>query len=68
MALSARVDLTKTPIELSITSDRRKVSVEVTAAGETATATGTFPVKITDSSGRTWTPKSDDGITAVFTG
>lgn len=68
MALSAKVDTTKTPIELTVTSDRRKVSVEVTAGGETATATGTFPVKVTDSSGRVWTQKSDDGTTAVFTG
>ena len=68
MALTASVDVTKNPIELTVVSDKRKVSVVVEAVGEQATATGQFPVKVTDSSGRTWTIKSDDGTTAVYTG
>ena len=49
MALSVSVDLTKSPIELTVTSDKRVVSVQVTAVGETATATGQFPVTLSDS-------------------
>ena len=68
MALSATVDITKSPIELTVTSDKRRVQVSVQAAGETATGTATFPVTITDDSGRVWTLLSDDGLVAVFTG
>lgn len=68
MALTGKIDLTKTPIELTVTSDKRKVAVTVTAAGETATGTATFPVTVTDASGRAWTQKSDDGSVAVYTG
>jgi hypothetical protein len=68
MAITASVDLTKTPIQLTVTSDKRKVSVQVTAVGETATATGQFPIKIQDDSGRTWNVVSDDGVTAVYNG
>lgn len=68
MALTATINTAKTPIELTVTSDKRKVEVSVTAAGETATGTATFPVKITDASGRVWTVKTDDGTTAVYTG
>lgn len=68
MALTASIDTSKTPIELTVVSDKRKVEVTVTVAGETATGTATFPVKITDDSGRVWTLKSDDGTTAVYTG
>lgn len=68
MSLTASVDLTKTPPVLTVVSDKRKVSVDVSAVGETATCTGTFPVKVTDASGRVWTVKSDDGVTAVYTG
>lgn len=68
MALTASLDLTKNPVELTVVSDKRKVSVTVTAVGETATATGAFPITITDSSGRVWTQKSDDKVTAVYTG
>jgi hypothetical protein len=67
MALTATVDVTATPITLTIKSDKRKVEVSVTSAGETATGTALFPIKITDAS-RTWTLKSDDGSTAVYTG
>lgn len=68
MSLQASVDLTKNPLELTVVSDKRLVSVQVTAVGETATATGRFPVQVSDSSGRVWTVKSDDGTTAVYTG
>ena len=68
MALSAKVDTAKSPIELTVTSDKRKVSVVVSAVGETTTATGVFPVSVNDDSGRQWTLKSDDGATAVYTG
>jgi len=66
MALTATVDVTKTPITLTVVSDKRKISVSVTSAGETATGTAVFPVQITDGS-RTWTQKSDDGTTAIYT-
>ena len=68
MAITAAVDLTKSPPVLTVTSDKRKVSVQVSAVGETATATGTFPVTVTDTSGRVWTVKTDDGATATYTG
>ena len=68
MALTATIDLTVTPPTLTAHSDRRIVTVTVAAAGETATGTATFPITVADASGRVWTPKSDDGVTAVFTG
>ncbi len=68
MALTAAVDLTKTPITLTVTSDKRKVAVTVTSAGETATGSATFPITVTDTSGRVWTVVSDDGATAVYSG
>jgi hypothetical protein len=61
MALTAVIDETVTPAELTITSDRRLVTI--TSAGDTATAT--FPIKISGSP-VTWTPVSDDGKTAVY--
>jgi hypothetical protein len=64
--LTASVDLSKSPAELTVVSDKRAVSVVVSAVGETATATGTFPVRLTDAD-RTWKVKSDDGKTAVYT-
>lgn len=67
MALTASINLTKTPPELTVTSDKRKVTVSVTAAGETATGTATFPVTVSDDSGRVWTRKSDDGAVAIYT-
>jgi hypothetical protein len=66
--LSATVDTTKSPIELTVTSAKRKVSGTVTVAGETATYSGAFEPTVTDDSGRTWTKKSDDGSVAVYTG
>lgn len=66
MALTATINLSKTPPELTVTSDKRKVAVSVTAAGETATGTATFPVTVADDSGRVWTRKSDDGTTAIY--
>jgi anti-sigma-K factor RskA len=68
MALTATVDLSKTPATLTVVSDKRVVAVSVQAAGETATGTATYPVTVTDTSGRTWTVASDDGKTAVYTG
>jgi hypothetical protein len=67
MALSATLDITVTPIKLTVTSDKRKVDVEVKASGETATGTATFPVQITQTGGRTWTLQSDNGTTAIYT-
>lgn len=68
MALTAKLDLTTSPATLTVTSDRRKVSVDVHAAGDDAVATGTFPVTVADTSGRAWSVQSDDGTTAVYTG
>lgn len=67
MTITAKIDTTVTPATLTITSDKRKVSVLVTAVGETVTATGQFAVTEVDASGHVWTPKSDDGTTAVYT-
>lgn len=67
MALTATVDITTTPVTLTVTSDRRKITGTVTSQGETATYTATFPVTITDTTGRVWTGRSDDGVKAVYT-
>lgn len=66
MAISAVVDITKTPPTLTVVSDKRIVSVSVTAAGETAVGTATFPVTVTDA-GRIWKIVTDDGKTATYT-
>jgi predicted methyltransferase len=66
MTISAKLDLTAAPPTLTVTSDKRKVSVEVSAVGEKTTATGMFPVTVTDSSGKVWKSVSDDGTTATF--
>ena len=68
MSLTATLNLTVTPPTLTVVSDKRVVSVVVTAVGETTTATGWFPVVKTDSSGRVWTQASDNGTTSVYTG
>ena len=68
MALTATVDLTKTPITLTVVSAKRLVNVTVASAGETAVGTATFPITLTDTTGRVWTSVSDDGKTAVYTG
>lgn len=69
MALTATIDLTVTPIKLTVTSDRRKAADgTVTVAGESATFSAYFEPKITDSTGRVWTKKTDDGATATYTG
>lgn len=65
MALTATVDLTKTPPTLTVVSDKRIVSVSVTAAGETAIGTATFPVIVTDAT-RVWKIVTDDGKTAIY--
>lgn len=67
MALSVSIDITKSPIEMTVTSDSRELAVEVKAAGETASGTVVFPVTITNAGGRTWTKKSDDNRVAVYT-
>jgi hypothetical protein len=66
MSLTAAVDITVSPITLTVTSDRRKVTGTVVSQGETATYSATFPVTVTDTSGRVWTVKTDDGIKAVY--
>lgn len=68
MALTATVDLKASPITLTVVSDKRKVSVNVSVLGETTTAYGAFPITVSDDSGRKWTLKTDDGATAVYTG
>ena len=68
MALTVNLDLTKTPITLTVVSDRRRVDVAVTVLGETITASGRFPITISDDSGRRWDLASDDGTTAVYVG
>lgn len=68
MGLTVSIDATKTPLRMTVTSDRRKVPVIIKMAGETALGTAQFPVTIVDSSGRAWSPVSDDGLTAVYTG
>lgn len=66
MALTAKVDTTVTPVTLTVVSDRRKVSVSVTSAGETATGTAAYPVVVSDTSGKVWTVQTDDAVTAVY--
>lgn len=68
MALSGKLDLSKSPIELTVTSDRRNVEVTVATAGETLTLKDRWPARITAPGGYTWTLKTDDGTTAVYTG
>lgn len=66
--ITGKIDASKNPIELTVTSDKRIVTATVQAVGETAELKGQFPVTITATGGRTWTLKSDDGTTAVYTG
>ena len=65
MALTATVDLTKTPPTLTVVSDKRIITVSVIAAGETAVGTATFPVTVTDTT-HVWKVVTDDGKTATF--
>lgn len=69
MALTVTVDLTTKPGTVTATavSDKRVVEVSVSAAGDVATGTATFPITFSDTAGRTYTKKSDDGATAVYT-
>lgn len=67
MAISAAIDLTKSPPTLTVTSDKRSVTVTVSCAGETATGVARYPVTVSDSSGKVWKAISDDGTTAVYT-
>lgn len=64
--LTATIDLKKIPIELTVVSNKRVVAIAVTAVGESILATGNFPVYVVDAD-RTWTLKTDDGKTAVYT-
>lgn len=66
-ALAVTVDLsTPGTIIATAVSDKRQVAVSVYAAGETATGTATFPITFSDTAGRKYTKKSDDGVTAVY--
>lgn len=74
MALSASVNTAVSPVEMTVTSDRRKiapVSGTVESAGEVAPWTATFPNKpivVKDSAGVVipHTTKSDNGLVAVI--
>jgi len=71
MALSASVDISKSPLELTVRLDsalaaKRTVDVDITILGETVHAAAVFPIKVVDAE-RTWTIKSDDGTVAVYT-
>lgn len=65
--LTAVVDVSAARPVLTVVSDRRVVGVSVSSVGETAVGTATYPVHLVDSTGRTWTLVSDDGVTAVYT-
>lgn len=56
---------------LTAVSDKRVQSdtIDVQAAGDDAKVTTTVQagIKVSDSTGRVWTVKSDDGVTAVYT-
>lgn len=67
MAITATLELAATPPKLTVVSDKRKVEVDVTTAGETAHCSGQFAITVADNSGRVWTKQSDDGVTAVYT-
>lgn len=69
MALTARIDTSSIPATLTVTAAAadRAVSVTVRSGGQTAAASGTWPVVVVDDSGHVWTVKSDDHVTAVFT-
>lgn len=67
MALTASIDTTGPAPVLTVNSgDDRKLEVVVKSAGETVTATGVWPVTVTDDSGAEWVQDSDDGSTAVY--
>jgi hypothetical protein len=75
MALTAALDKSSynagDTMTLTVVSDKRLSSdtIDAQAGGEDVKVTTTIQtgVAITDSSGRTWTLKSDDGKTAVYT-
>lgn len=66
MTLKATVDVSKTPLELTVVSNKRAVSGTVTVGGETATFSGSLEPTVVDDSGRVWSKVSDDGSTAVY--
>jgi len=71
--ITGTVDVTKSPLELTVKLDtalaeKRTVHVDITVLGETVGVDALFPIKVVDAE-RTWTKKSEstDGTTAVFT-
>lgn len=71
MAITANVNVSTTPIELTVKLDaslaaKRSIDVDITVLGETVHASAYFPIKVVDAE-RTWTLKTDDGVTAVYT-
>ena len=69
--LTASVDTTKTPLELTVElSDalaaRRSLHVEVTLLGETAVVDTLFPITVTDAE-RTWALKTNGDRFVVYT-
>lgn len=67
MALTAKVDLTVTPNTLTVTSDKRVVYKGTAAVGgETVSYSAYLEPTITDSTGKVWVKKSDDGVVAVY--
>jgi hypothetical protein len=65
--MTLKATLSTSPLTLTVTSDKRKISGNVTVAGETANYTGAFEPVVTDDSGRKWTKTTDDQTTAVYT-
>lgn len=67
MALTAKIDTSKTPAVLTVTSDKRERPIKITleSAGETAVVTGAWapaPVTIAEATGvGAITVRSDDG-------
>lgn len=68
MSLTASIAPTPdgSSLVLTVASDKRKVTVDVSAVGETAQCAGLFPVTVSDESGHVWTLATDDGTTAVY--
>lgn len=60
-------DFTKSPVTVTVTSDKRKITLTATAAGETASAVAIWPLTFTDDSGHVWTKGTDNGLSVVYT-
>lgn len=72
--ITPTIDLTKTPIELTVKLDatlaeRRTVHVDITVLGETVGIDALLPIVKVKDAERAWTLKSEsaDGTTLVFT-